>query len=154
MKLFQITSDSIGLGGLIVKAKDYEESSQVARDVIEENHMADIDETTITLHITELVQPENNGAGYCYPSAAEYVCTIQINLRGTPMSKKQAPNSLITLIEKYKGNGSPNNPAALRDILSDIMHLCEQDGYSFEEILAGATQVYQEEKQLEDGTHA
>jgi len=65
MKLYQITSPNIGTASIIVKAKNAKQASQVARDVIEERRMTN-DEFYI-VQVTELVQPEDNGVGYCYP---------------------------------------------------------------------------------------
>jgi len=66
MNLYQIISPTIGNKVLIVKAENPNQASEVARDVIEENHFTD--ETRYTLYINELVPPDNDGAGYCYPS--------------------------------------------------------------------------------------
>jgi hypothetical protein len=65
MNLYSVTSPAIGNQVLIVKADDTKEAALVARDVIEENRMTD--EDAYTLSITELVEPEDGGAGYCYP---------------------------------------------------------------------------------------
>jgi len=63
---------------------------------------------------------------------------------------KQIPNSLITLILRYKDEGSPDNRAAVRDILTDILHYCDEEAIDFPEILDSATEVYNEEKDLYD----
>lgn len=66
MNLYQITSPNSGTASLIVKAKNSKEASHVARDVLEENRMTNA--VKYTVHVTELVQPENDGVGYCYPT--------------------------------------------------------------------------------------
>jgi len=65
MKLYQVTSPHIGTQILIVKAYNPKQASKVARDVIEETGMSD--DKSYIVHVTELVQPENDGVGYCYP---------------------------------------------------------------------------------------
>lgn len=65
MNLYRVTSPSIGHESLVVKAKDTYEASQVARDVIEEGRWTT--DKKYPLYVTELVQPENDGHGYCYP---------------------------------------------------------------------------------------
>lgn len=64
MNLYQIRSPSIGTTSIIVKAKTPREASRVARDVLEENRITK--DVAYTIHVTELVPPENDGAGYCY----------------------------------------------------------------------------------------
>jgi hypothetical protein len=63
MKLYRVISSAIGTQDLIVKAKNAKEASQVGRDVIEEKAPQ---LQPYTVYVTELVQPENDGAGYCY----------------------------------------------------------------------------------------
>ena len=41
--------------------------------------------------------------------------------------------------------GSPHMSGAIRDGLTDIMHLCEEEGLDFGEQVEGAKEVYQEE---------
>jgi hypothetical protein len=65
MNLYQITSPNIGTASLLVKAHTHSEASKVARDVIEENRMTN--DAKYDVHVTELVQPEDDGVGYCYP---------------------------------------------------------------------------------------
>jgi hypothetical protein len=74
MKLFQITSPSIGNSVITVKADSPKHASEVARDVIEENRMTD--DSPYTLHIVELVPPEDNEAGYCYPKTPAHTINI------------------------------------------------------------------------------
>jgi len=66
MKLYTVTSPSIGPETLVVKAKGAVQASQIAQDVIDENRWTT--DSTYILYVTELVQPENDGHGYCYPS--------------------------------------------------------------------------------------
>ncbi len=35
--------------------------------------------------------------------------------------------------------------SALRDVLTDIIHLCEEKGYDFNDLLRGAGEVFNEE---------
>lgn len=79
LNLYQVTSPAIGIGGITVKAKDPDHASEIAQDVISENHMADIDDRSITLYIRELVQPEDDGPGYCYLKAAEHIYQVTID---------------------------------------------------------------------------
>ena len=65
MNLYQITSPNIQITSLIIKAQNPREASKVARDVIEENRMTN--DVEYSVHVVELVQPENDGVGYCYP---------------------------------------------------------------------------------------
>lgn len=62
------------------------------------------------------------------------------------MSKDKNRNSLVTLMERYKDHGSPDNEAALRDIVTDIMHECDESGYDFDGVLKGAGEVFEQEK--------
>ena len=79
MNLYQVTGPVIGYhGGITVKAKDPKHASEIAQDVISENHMADNDDHMISIYVRELVQPEDDGAGYCYPKAAEHIYQITI----------------------------------------------------------------------------
>jgi len=64
MKLYRGTSESIGVQTVIVKAENAKQASKIVRDVIVENDMT-ADEK-VTIHILELVPPENDGPGYCY----------------------------------------------------------------------------------------
>ena len=66
MKLYSVTSPILGPESLVVKANDPEQASQIAQDVINEGRWTT--DSTYTLYVTELVQPENDGHGYCYPS--------------------------------------------------------------------------------------
>jgi len=74
MNLYQITSPNIGTQSLIVKADNPKQATKVARDVIDERRMTNDEEYIV--HVTELVQPEDDGAGYCYPlcSATTFNC--------------------------------------------------------------------------------
>ena len=63
------------------------------------------------------------------------------------IKKIQISNSLITLILKYKDQGSPDNKTAVRDILTDVLHYCDEECIDFTEVLEGATEVYNEEKE-------
>ena len=78
MNLYQVTGPVIGIGGLTVKAKDPKHASEIAQNVISENHMADSDDHMISLYVRELVQPEDDGPGYCYPETAEHVYQVTI----------------------------------------------------------------------------
>lgn len=66
MKLYTVISPSLGPVSLVVKAYDADQASQIAQDVIDEGRLTT--DSTYTLYVTELVQPENDGHGYCYPS--------------------------------------------------------------------------------------
>jgi len=59
---------------------------------------------------------------------------------------KKPSNSLITLILKYKDTDSSDNRTAVRDILTDILHYCDEEAINFPEVLEEATEVYNEEK--------
>lgn len=67
MKLYMVTSPNVPSPiYFTVKAQDSKEASEIAKDVISENRMSEDD--TLILYVTELVQPDNDGHGYCYPS--------------------------------------------------------------------------------------
>jgi len=40
--------------------------------------------------------------------------------------------------------------SAVRDVLTDIRHMCDEGGYDFEKALSGSEEVYNEEKDLYD----
>lgn len=69
MKLYQGTSSSIGTEVIVVKAENAKQASEIVRDVIEENFVSD--PIKITIYILELVSPENDGPGYCYPKEGD-----------------------------------------------------------------------------------
>ena len=71
MNLYQATSPNIGANVLIIKANNPKEASQVARDLIEETHLSECNRFTV--YVVELIQPEKDNPGYCYPSASEKI---------------------------------------------------------------------------------
>ena len=70
MNLYQATSPNIGTNVLIIKASNPKEASQVAHDVIEERRITN---EKFTVYVVELIQPEKDNPGYCYPSASEKI---------------------------------------------------------------------------------
>ena len=75
MKLYTVTSPSIGPETLVVKAKGAVQASQIAQDVINEGRWTT--DSTYTLYVRVLFQPENDGHGYCYPSPTTVTYTVR-----------------------------------------------------------------------------
>lgn len=60
------------------------------------------------------------------------------------MSKE---NQLQSIMDKAVSVGIEKGPA-VRDILTDVMHLCDKHGLHFQKVLEGASEVYKEERGL------
>lgn len=60
------------------------------------------------------------------------------------MSKE---NQLQPLLDSAIEEGIEKGPA-VRDILTDVMHLCDKHGLHFQKVLEGASEVYKEERGL------
>lgn len=54
--------------------------------------------------------------------------------------------TLELILEAYQSEQGIKMSSALRDLLTDTMHLAEKNGYIFEELLQGAREVYEEER--------
>jgi len=60
-----------------------------------------------------------------------------------------AKRHLRTTLDFYRGpNMADNDQAALRDLLTDLMHLAESEGLDFDKAKRGAKDVHREEKHL------
>jgi hypothetical protein len=59
--------------------------------------------------------------------------------------KKDHLSHLKDVLKKYRKAGAPNNKAAIRDLLTDVNHYCEANGFDFNEISFNAVVVYAEE---------
>lgn len=79
MNLYQVTSPALAIGGITVKAKTPYHASEISRVFISENYMADVDDRSITLCIRKLIQPDDDGPGYCHPEAAEHIYQVTLN---------------------------------------------------------------------------
>jgi len=60
---------------------------------------------------------------------------------------KPIPNSLITLILKYQEKDGSDGQQTVRDIVTDIRHYCDEQGYDFQEVIKGSKEVYDQEKE-------
>jgi hypothetical protein len=60
------------------------------------------------------------------------------------MSKKK----LEKFLEGYAKAGAPSNRSAIRDLLTDVLHLCDEYRVNFYDISTDAVQVYSEEKEM------
>ena len=67
----------------------------------------------------------------------------------------QSTGHLRSFLDDYYINdprmGSPHISAAIRDLLSDVMHLCDKEGIEFENRVEVAKEVYNEEKEVDTG---
>ena len=57
---------------------------------------------------------------------------------------KITKNPLQSIMDKATKQGIDKGPA-IRDILTDVMHLCDQHGVHFQRVLEGASEVYKQE---------
>jgi hypothetical protein len=58
-------------------------------------------------------------------------------------------NEIANMVGKYKDNEGVNDQSAFRDILTDIMHLTNDRGINFEEVMTGAREVLAQEDERE-----
>ena len=70
-----------------------------------------------------------------------------------PKLPEKLENPLQFLFDEAIGEGIDKGPA-IRDILTDVMHLCDKYGVHFQKVLEGASEVYKEEKGLYFGVSA
>ncbi len=57
---------------------------------------------------------------------------------------------LETTIEKYGAAGETSTESAIRDLLTDLRHYCDQHQVDFDDRLEGSLDVYLEEKEGAD----
>ena len=57
---------------------------------------------------------------------------------------------LEKLLETYLVEGNTTPEGAMRDVLTDLMHISQNEELDFDTILSGAEQVYQEEVELDE----
>jgi hypothetical protein len=58
---------------------------------------------------------------------------------------------VFRLLKKYKGRCGCTTPAAIRDLLTDIMHICRFEVVDFDERVQSAREVYDQE--VEEDIH-
>jgi hypothetical protein len=57
---------------------------------------------------------------------------------------------LEATVEKYGIAGETSTESAIRDLLTDLRHLCDQHEIDFDDRLEGSLDVYQEEQESAD----
>ena len=64
-----------------------------------------------------------------------------------PSFKDDTMHLLETTIEKYGTAGETSTESAIRDLLTDLRHFCDQHEIDFEDCLEGSLDVYLEEQE-------
>ena len=67
-----------------------------------------------------------------------------------PIFKSQTMHLLETTIEKYGTAGETSTESAIRDLLTDLRHFCDQHEMDFDDTLEGSSAVYLEEQESAD----
>ena len=67
-----------------------------------------------------------------------------------PTYKSDTMHVLEATIEKYGTAGETSTESALRDLLTDLRHYCDQHEIDFEDCLEGSLDVYLEEQESAD----
>ena len=57
---------------------------------------------------------------------------------------------LIATLEKYGTGGETSTESAIRDLLTDLRHYCDQREIDFEDCLEGSLDAYVEEQESTD----
>jgi len=65
-----------------------------------------------------------------------------------PAAKGSLKKALTKTINKWSKEERTNFPCALRDALTDMMHIAKENGLNFRKVLASAKEVYNEERGL------
>ena len=64
-----------------------------------------------------------------------------------PSFKDDTMHLLEATIEKYGTAGETSTESAIRDLLTDLRHFCDQREIDFEDCLEGSLDVYLEEEE-------
>ena len=64
-----------------------------------------------------------------------------------PSFKDDTMRLLVATIEKYGTAGETSTESAIRDLLTDLRHFCDQREIDFEDCLEGSLDVYLEEEE-------
>ena len=67
-----------------------------------------------------------------------------------PTFKNHTMHLLETTIEKYGTAGETSTECAIRDLLTDLRHFCDQQEIDFDDSLEGSLDVYLEEQESAD----
>ena len=67
-----------------------------------------------------------------------------------PIFKSQTMHLLETTIEKYGTAGETSTESAIRDLLTDLRHFCDQHEIDFDDRLEGSFAVFLEEQENAD----
>ena len=67
-----------------------------------------------------------------------------------PTFKDDTMNVLETTIENYGTAGETSTESAIRDLLTDLRHYCDQHEIDFDDSLEGSLDVYLEEQESAD----
>jgi hypothetical protein len=70
------------------------------------------------------------------------------------MFKDETMYVLETTIEKYGTPGDTGTESAIRDLLTDLRHYCDEHEIDFEDRLEGSLDVYLEEQESVDNERA
>jgi hypothetical protein len=64
-----------------------------------------------------------------------------------PMFKDDTVHVLIATIEKYGTGGETSTESAIRDLLTDLRHYCDEHEIDFDDRLEGSLDVYLDEQE-------
>jgi len=67
-----------------------------------------------------------------------------------PTFEKDTMQLLETTIEKYGAAGETSTESAIRNLLTDLRHYCDQQQIDFDDSLEGSLDVYLEEQESAD----
>jgi hypothetical protein len=67
-----------------------------------------------------------------------------------PTFKDDTMHLLETTIDKYGAAGETSTESAIRDLLTDLRHYCDQHEIDFDDSLEGSLDVYLEEQENAD----
>ena len=67
-----------------------------------------------------------------------------------PIFKSQTMHLLETTIEKYGTAGETSTESAIRGLLTDLRHFCDQHELDFDDSLEGSFAVFLEEQESAD----
>jgi hypothetical protein len=64
--------------------------------------------------------------------------------------RRWSPDAYEATIEKYGAAGEASTESAIRDLLTDLRHYCDQKQIDFDDSLEGSLDVYLEEQESAD----
>lgn len=71
----------------------------------------------------------------------------------TKISESSSLKELGELIQKAIQKGETDTAGSVRDVITDLLHYCDQNGIDFHDRLESATEVFNEELSMEQKLH-